>query len=74
MTAASLLPTEGEEAEQATTYLDAHAFVDEWSPLIVRLARGVKVEVTSDGEKIGRKMDIHLIGFDPVTRLVGRSR
>ena len=36
-----------------------HAFVDEWSPLIVRLARGVKVEVTSDGEKIGRKMDIH---------------
>jgi putative ABC transport system permease protein len=71
LTAASLVPTEGEEAEQATAYLDAHPFVDQWSPLIVRLARGVKVEVTSDGEKVGHKMDIHIIGFDPSTRLGG---
>jgi hypothetical protein len=40
LTAASLLPTEGEEAEQAATYLNAHAFVDEWSPMIVRLMKG----------------------------------
>lgn len=72
LTAASLLPTEGEEAEQATLYLDAHAFVDEWSPLIVRLMKGVRVDRIADGEeKLGKKMDVHLIGFDPTTRLGG---
>jgi putative ABC transport system permease protein len=72
LTAASLLPTEGEEAEQATGYLNAHAFVDEWSPLIVRLMKGVRVDRISDGEeKLGTEMDIHLIGFDPVTQLGG---
>jgi putative ABC transport system permease protein len=72
LTAASLLPTEGEEAEQATLYLGAHAFVDEWSPLIVRLMKGVRVDPISDGEeKLGKKMDVHLIGFDPTTRLGG---
>ena len=71
LTAASLLPMEGDEAEQAMAYLDAHAFVDEWSPLIVRLARGVKVEFTDDGEEVGKKIDIHFIGFDPETRLGG---
>jgi len=72
LTAASLLPTEGEEAEQATGYLDAHAFVDEWSPLIVRLMKGVRVDQISDGEeKFGTEMDIHFIGFDPATQLGG---
>ncbi len=72
LTAASLLPTEGEQAEQATDYLDAHAFVDEWSPMIVRLMKGVRVDQISDGEeKLGKNMDIHLIGFDPTTRLGG---
>ncbi|HEV8575146.1 MAG TPA: FtsX-like permease family protein [Dehalococcoidia bacterium] len=72
LTAASLLPTEGTEAEQATQYLDAHAFVDEWSPLIVRLMKGVRVDRISDGEeKLGTAMDIHLIGFDPTTKLGG---
>src|SRR5512145_180961 len=62
LTAASLLPTEGEEAEQATLYLDAHAFVDEWSPLIVRLMKGVRVDRVSDGgEELGTTMDVHLI-------------
>lgn len=72
LTAASLLPTEGPEAEEATKYLDAHAFVDEWSPLIVRLVLGLKVDHISDTEeKIGTEMDIHLVGFDPETRLGG---
>lgn len=72
LTAASLLPTEGEEAEQATTYLNAHAFVDEWSPMIVRLMKGVRVDRVSDGgEALGTTMDVHLIGFDPETRLGG---
>lgn len=72
LTAASLLPTEGEEAEQAASYLEAHAFVDEWSPLVVRLMKGVRVDrVSGTGEELGKKMDIHLIGFDPVTRLGG---
>ena len=72
LTAASLLPTKGQEADRATQYLDAHPFVDEWSPLIVRLMKGVRVEEVSGGqEELGSKMDIHLIGFDPVTRLGG---
>jgi putative ABC transport system permease protein len=72
LTAASLLPMEGEEADQAKEYLDAHAFVDEWSPLIVRLMKGVRVDQVSDGqEKLGTEMDIHLIGFDPTTHLGG---
>ena len=72
LTAASLLPTEGEEADQAAQYLNAHAFVDEWSPLIVRLMKGVRVDKISDGEeKLGSKMDVHFIGFDPETRLGG---
>jgi hypothetical protein len=33
---------------------------------------GVRVERVSDGEeKLGTNMDIHLIGFDPTTRLGG---
>lgn len=72
LTAASLLPTEGEEAEQATGYLDAHAFVDQWSPLIVRLMKGVRVDRISDGEEtLGTEMDIHFIGFDPTSKLGG---
>lgn len=72
LTAASLLPTEGPEAEEASNYLNAHAFVDEWSPLIVRLVKGLRVDHISDTEeKLGTKMDIHLVGFDPATRLGG---
>jgi hypothetical protein len=46
LTAASLLPTEGEEAEQAQQYLDANGFVVEWSPMIVRLMEGVRVDAS----------------------------
>jgi putative ABC transport system permease protein len=72
LTAASLLPTEGEEAERAQQYLDANGFVVEWSPMIVRLMEGVRVDTISETEeKLGAKMDIHFIGFDPETRLGG---
>jgi putative ABC transport system permease protein len=72
LTAASLLPTEGEEAEQAQQYLDALSSVDEWRPMIVRLMQGVRVDKISDTEeKLGAEMDIHFIGFDPETRLGG---
>lgn len=72
LTAASLLPTEGNEADQARRYLNAHGYVEEWSPMIVRLSRGVRVDkITEEGERIGTEMDIHFIGFDPVTRLGG---
>jgi putative ABC transport system permease protein len=72
LTAASLLPTEGEEAEQAQQYLDANAYVVEWSPMLVRLMEGVRVETVSPTEqRLGTKMDIHFIGFDPETGLGG---
>ncbi len=72
LTAASLLPTEGKEADQAKEYLDSYPSIDQWSPLIVRLMQGVRVErISATEEKVGSKMDIHFIGFDPNTRLGG---
>jgi putative ABC transport system permease protein len=72
LTAASLLPTEGKEADQAKDYLDGYPSIDKWSPLIVRLMQGVRVQrVSNTQEKVGSKIDLHLIGFDPNTRLGG---
>src|SRR2546428_13375142 len=72
LTAASLLPTEGKDAEQAQKFLDDHPLVDQWSPLIVRLMQCVRVEkISPTEEKVGAKIDIHFIGFDPATRLGG---
>ncbi|TMG09292.1 MAG: ABC transporter permease [Chloroflexi bacterium] len=72
LTAASLLPTEGKEAEQAKEYLNAYPSIDQWSPMIVRLMQGVRVDrISATEEKIGSKIDIHFIGFDPNTRLGG---
>ena len=70
LAAASLLPTEGTEADTATNYLNGHQAVESWSPLIVRSMEGVQVEKLSPTkELLGEKMDIHFIGFDPATRL-----
>jgi len=77
LTAASLQPTEGNQEHadlynRAKEYLDAHSFVERWSPMIVRLAEGVRVEkLSGDNEKLGKEMDIHFIGFDTTTRLGG---
>ena len=72
LTAASLLPTEGKEAEQAKEYLNAYPSIDQWSPMIVRLMQGVRVDrISATEEKVGSKIDIHFIGFDPNTRLGG---
>lgn len=72
LAAASLLPTEGDEAVRAMNYLNGNQSVESWSPLIVRSMEGVRVEkLTPTKERLGKKMDIHFIGFDPVTRLGG---
>jgi putative ABC transport system permease protein len=72
LTAASLLPTEGQEANNAKRYLDDHKAVREWSPLTVRLMEGVRVQTIAPGdEKLGAKIDLHFIGFEPATRLGG---
>jgi putative ABC transport system permease protein len=72
LTAASLLPTEGKEAEQAKEYLDAYPSIDRWSPIIVRLMQGVRVDrISATEEKVGSKIDIHFIGFDPNMRWGG---
>lgn len=72
LAAASLLPTEGPEADQAGTFLDDNASVEAWSPLIVRQMEGVEVhKISPQNEKTGTEMDLHFIGFDPSTRLGG---
>jgi putative ABC transport system permease protein len=71
LTAASLLPTEGQEFDEAAFYLDLHPHVEEWSPLIVRLMKGVEVEIIDGEERLGTTMDIHFIGVDTETGLGG---
>jgi putative ABC transport system permease protein len=72
LAAASLLPTEGDNAVQARNYLNSSQAVETWSPLIVRSMEGVRVvKLSPTKERVGKKMDIHFIGFDPTTRLGG---
>ena len=72
LAAASLLPTEGDNAVQATNYLNSNQAVETWSPLIVRSMEGVRVvKLSPTKERVGKRMDIHFIGFDPTTRLGG---
>jgi len=72
LAAASLLPTEGDNAVQARNYLNSNQSVETWSPLIVRSMEGVRVvKLSPTKERVGKKMDIHFIGFDPTTRLGG---
>lgn len=71
LTAASLLPTGGREAEEAEFYLNLHPHVEQWSPMIVRLMKGVEVEFTENEERLGTTMDIHFIGVDTETGLGG---
>ena len=72
LAAASLLPTEGDNAVQATNYLNSNQAVETWSPLIVRSMEGVRVvKLSPTKERVGKRMDIHFIGFDLTTRLGG---
>ena len=70
--AASLLPTEGQDAEQAQQYLNGNSDVEEWSPMVVRPLLGVQVEKVGPGdEKLGEEMNLQFVGFDTATRLGG---
>jgi putative ABC transport system permease protein len=70
--AASLLPTEGQGAQQAQQYLNADSDVEGWSPMIVRPLLGVRVEkVGTANENLGTEMNLQFVGFDTATRLGG---
>lgn len=70
--AASLLPTEGQQAQQAQQYLNNNSDIQEWSPMIVRPLLGVRVEkVGAAGENLGTDMNLQFVGFDTATRLGG---
>src|SRR5438093_1545984 len=70
--AASLLPTEGQQAEQAQLYLNNNSDIEEWSPMIVRPLLGVRVEkVGTADEKLSTDMNLQFVGFDTKTRLGG---
>jgi putative ABC transport system permease protein len=72
LAAASLLPTEGDDAEKAKNYLNGNQDIESWSPMIVRSMEGVRVvKLSTTRERVGNKMDIHFIGFDTATRLGG---
>ncbi len=70
--AASLLPTEGQQAQQAQQYLNNNSDIQEWSPIIVRPLLGVRVEkVGTADENVGTDMNLQFVGFDTATRLGG---
>jgi putative ABC transport system permease protein len=70
--AASLLPTEGQQAQQAQQYLNNNSDVEEWSPMIVRPLLGVRVEkVGTADENLSTDMNLQFVGFDTATRLGG---
>jgi putative ABC transport system permease protein len=70
--AASLLPTEGQQAQQAQQYLNSNSDVEEWSPMIVRPLLGVRVEkVGTPDEHLSTDMNLQFVGFDTATRLGG---
>lgn len=72
LSASSLLPIEGQQAQNAKDYLDSNPAVDKWSPLIVHSLDGVRVETIAPGqEKIGTDMNLQFVGFDTNTRLGG---
>ena len=81
--AASILPTEGTEAEQADRFLSTSASVEKWSPLIARPMIGIHVTLPPEagsGEPRGTQMNIHLIGYDtekglggPITVVEGKT-
>jgi putative ABC transport system permease protein len=70
--AASLLPTEGQQAQQAQQYLKNNSDIQKWSPIIVRPLLGVRVEkVGTADENVGTDMNLQFVGFDTSTRLGG---
>jgi putative ABC transport system permease protein len=69
--AASLLPTEGQQAQQARLYLNNNSDVEEWSPMIVRPLRGGRVEKVGAAENLSAAMNLQFVGFDMATRLGG---
>jgi putative ABC transport system permease protein len=70
--AASLLPTEGDQAKQAQQYLNGNSDVEAWSPMIVRPLLGVRVEnIGTTNENLGTEMNLQFVGFDTATRLGG---
>ena len=70
--AASLLPTEGQQAQQAQQYLNNNSDVEEWSPMIVRPLLGVRVDkVGTADENLSTDMNLQFVGFDTATRLGG---
>ncbi len=72
--AASMLPTEGTEADQATQFLNSSQSVEKWSPLIARPMIGIRVTLPRPAgatNEVGAKMNIHLIGYDTQKGLGG---
>jgi putative ABC transport system permease protein len=70
--AASLLPTEGDQASQAQQYLNGNSDVEAWSPMIVRPLLGVRVEkVGTANENLGTEMNLQFVGFDTAKGLGG---
>jgi putative ABC transport system permease protein len=67
-----LLPTEGQQAQQAQQYLNNNSDVEEWSPMIVRPLLGVRVDkVGTADENLSTDMNLQFVGFDTATRLGG---
>jgi putative ABC transport system permease protein len=73
LTAASILPTEGDDGEGARDFLNDNPSVERWDYLIVRPLEGIKVKLPRDDYEpdAGTKMDLQLIGYNPLSGMGG---
>jgi hypothetical protein len=70
LTAASLLPTEEQRSGSSPALSERSRVRGRVEPHDCPALARVRVDrITEEGERIGTEMDIHFIGFDPVTRL-----
>ena len=76
LTAASILPTEGDDGEGARDFLNDNPSVERWDYLIVRPLEGIKVKLPRDDDEpyAGTKMDLQLIGYNPLSGMGGPLR
>ena len=75
LAAASIVPTEGPEAEKAAALLDGNEAVARWDSVIVRPLEGIVLDGPSDpedtGEPAGERVDLQVVGYNPESGMGG---
>lgn len=78
LAAASIVPTEGDEADKAAALLDGNEAVARWDAVIVRPLEGIILDGPSDadarGEPEGTRVDLQVVGYNSESGMGGPIR